>query len=89
MDALYSTSYQNTSGTTLSNATILVNLPAGSVFKFADPAVCTAGSAAQDGAIPVSCIRGHMPAGTLFEQQIVFAAPVVTTAATPITLTSR
>jgi hypothetical protein len=75
LDTLYSTSYQNNGGTTLTNASIFVTLPAGSVFQFADPALCTAGAAAQDGTIPVTCPRGQMSTGTIFAQQIVFSAP--------------
>ena len=59
LNALYSTSYQNTSGTTLTHASIFVTLPAGSVFQFAAPDLCTAAAAAQDGTIPVTCPRGR------------------------------
>jgi hypothetical protein len=88
-DALYGTSYENTGGTTLTNASIVVTLPAGSVFQFSDPAVCTAGAAAQNGTIPVTCPRGQMPNNALFSQQIVFTAPTTTIATLPITVTSK
>jgi hypothetical protein len=89
MDTLYATSYTNTGGTTLTNASIVVTLPAGSAFQFADPAVCTAADPAEDGTIAVTCPRGQMPNGTTFPQQIVFAAPTVTTGFLPITVSSK
>ena len=80
LETLFSASFENTGGNTLTNAEILVTLPAGAAFAFADPAVCTAGAAAQDGTILVSCPRGQMRTGTRFDQQIVFKAPTVTSA---------
>lgn len=88
-DTLYSTSYENTGGATLTNASIVVTLPAGSVFRFGDPDVCTAGTAAEDGTIDVTCPRGLMPAGQIFAQQIVFAAPTVTTEPVGIAVTGK
>lgn len=87
-DTLYTVSYENNSGATLSNSSIVITLPAGTAFKAAAPDVCTAAAPAANGTIAVKCPRGLMPAGTLFAQQVVFSAPIVPTGTKEITVTS-
>src|SRR5262249_58455861 len=56
---------------------ITVTLPAGSVFRSADPAVCTAAPAGPTDPVMVTCLRDNFRSGDTFTQQILFQTPTV------------
>jgi uncharacterized repeat protein (TIGR01451 family) len=71
--ALYEASWTNDSNGTLTNATVVVTLPAGTGLVSATPAGCTVSEPA--GAPVVSCPKPNLAAGATVSQQLLLTAP--------------
>jgi hypothetical protein len=77
-NALYTASWTNQSKATLTNSSVLVTLPPGSVLLSADPDVCTAPTPPNPSdPLVVTCPRENLFSGETLTQQIFFRAPVV------------
>jgi len=84
--ALYTATWTDESNATITNTSVVVTLPPGSVLVSADPDVCTA-SVDPSGSVIVFCPRENMHSGDTLTQQVLFqTAPV--TAETQFTVTS-
>ena len=71
--ALYEASWTNQSNATLTNAVVVVTLPAGTGVVSANPAGCTVAEPA--GAPVVSCPQPNVAGGDMVTQQLLLTAP--------------
>jgi uncharacterized repeat protein (TIGR01451 family) len=76
-NALYTATWTNVGKATFTNVLITVNLPAGSVVRSTDPAVCTYSASDPSAPVVVTCPRDNLHSGDVLTQQVFFQTPVV------------